>query len=1581
MLLSIFCLVISIAPAFAMDNDTAVAVENTTELQTAYYFDSNVDSDNGNGSFYNPYKELDSSRIADNSIVYLVNGEYTLKGSKTYGNLTIVGENPQNTIIKYDNAVGFTSKGLITFKNVTLLGLRINLNKNANVTAINTIFKGNSATNAAIYSTNRELCDNTVILDNCSFIDNSARYGGAINLVGGKLDITNSLFINNHADYYGGAIACDVVEIYMLNSKFINNYASNDAGGAIYLLDSLLEANNSEFINCSSLFGGAICSLSSDLVLNNVVAMNNKAKYYGGAVYKMYTYFELFESRFENNSALNGGALFVDAVGDFKINSNYFAYNNASSTGGAVYSVYSDSYYDIVDEHLNNTFVANKANSYDDVYQSEFINMDIGNNDYMLLHYVSSFNGTLPSKYDLRELGLVTPAKNQGNGGNCWAFSAMSALESALLKAINVSYDLSEENMKNLASFYSDYGWAMETNDGGYDKMAIGYLTSWLGPINESYDVYCDSSALSAIFNSSIHIQNVLYLKRDNFTDNDAIKKAIMDYGAVSTSIYWSSSYLKNSKNYYYTDSSGANHAVAIVGWDDNYSASNFKTTPQGNGAWIIKNSWGSSGENGFYYVSYYDTKIAEPGRYVSYAFILNDTIKYDKNYQYDIPGRTDYFFNTSSTVWYKNIFTASDDEYLAAVSTYFEKDTTWELYIKVNDILKLTQSGFSNVAYKTIDLKSLIPLEEGDVFEVVFKITADKDAGVPISEAISLNTEMYDEGISFISYDGKNWVDFYGLEWKYPDHIYYSQVACIKAFTILNPINSIIRLTPSNIKGNTMDIVANVFDEYGNKIKSGEVTFNVRGIDKVVVISNGIAILSNVNIAEGINKFTAKFSAVGYNGSSNVLVISNMPVRTSLSLDVLSEYNPFLLKATVTDENDNPVESGQVTFGLDGVNYTVNVCNGVASLNHTFKTFGLNEISARFNDLYCYMQSNATKSIVVPYISTSLRLSFDDQYNPINITAHVMDSNGDKVNQGTVTFNVGDNSYTVNVKEGVASIIDTFDLGTNQIQATYHDEGYVYIPSSWKGSFIVSLKPTVLHLDINQDGVVNNPVNITATVIDQDGNLAKTGKVVFSFDDENVVVQVVNGKASVSHIFKHMGLNGIFARFIDVNYYDASNCTVSFNVSKIDVNLSLSVEKSIRDVDIHFDFSRKIDEYVYVLINDDPYTIKTDDGKAVISLHNLKNGKYIVNASINSYIYGSNNAIVDFTINSVPSNICCEDEVLYLNSDMQYSIILKDQSGIPISNRNVRLSIDNKIIGAETTDSQGKALFNLDLNVGKYNAFIEFDGDNYYLKSNATKTITVKSTIELPAATKYTLNAAYVSKLLDKKGNLLKNMDVKITINSKAHTIKTDGNGNLCYTIDLNVGSYQINITNPVTGEVKSQDIVVGKRIAKNKDLEMYYDAGSYYKVRVYDDNGNIARNVEVTFTVNGNTYSRYSDSNGYASIKIKLKPKTYTIVAKYKGYAVSNKIVVKPTLILKNMAVKRYKTFNYSVKLLNNKGKILKYTYVKVKFRGITYQAKTNYKGIASFKLYSYSKVGKFTLTATYGTAKISKIITVKK
>ena len=160
---------------------------------------------------------------------------------------------------------------------------------------------------------------------------------------------------------------------------------------------------------------------------------------------------------------------------------------------------------------------------------------------------------------------------------------------------------------------------------------------------------------------------------------------------------------------------------------------------------------------------------------------------------------------------------------------------------------------------------------------------------------------------------------------------------------------------------------------------------------------------------------------------------------------------------------------------------------------------------------------------------------------------------------------------------------------------------------------------------------------------------------------------------------------------------------------------------------------------------------------------------------------------------------------------------------------------------------------------------------------------------------------------------------------------------------------------------------------------MTVYYGAGKYFKVRVFDDDGNVAKNVKVTFTINNKKYTRTTDNNGYASFKVALNPAKYTITAEYKGFKVSNKIMVKSTIVTKNIKVKKGKTIKFTAKLLNNKGKILKYKKITFKFKGKTYKVKTNKKGIATLKITKKYKRGKYTIVSKYGTLKIKNKIRI--
>ena len=937
-------------------------------------------------------------------------------------------------------------------------------------------------------------------------------------------------------------------------------------------------------------------------------------------------------------------------------------------------------------------------------------------------------------------------------------------------------------------------------------------------------------------------------------------------------------------------------------------------------------------------------------------------------------------YYNHTNTVWYKNKFEANADEYLAAVSTYFEKDTKWDLSLYVNNVLKLIKSGKSFSGYSTIELGEFIPIATGDVFEIVFKITVDGNAGVPISERISFNQETYSENNSFISYDGKTWADLYELECSFPDHSYYSQVACIKAFTILNPINTDIKLNITNMAKNTCDVIATVLDEYGNVVTHGNVVFNIAGIEKTVNINNGIAKCSGAIIKDGINNFTAKFNEVGYASSNTYVLVSDTLTNTVIDLDYSSpSENPIIFTAYVKTQDGLPLDYGEVTFNIEGINYTVKVSNGIASLIHTFKSFGIKTISAVYSGLYCYNPSEIKKSITFSLQDVSISIDADSQYNPVSISAEVIDEYGNKVNTGNVTFQIEGKNYQVPVVDGVATLTHVFTtVGYNRVVAVYNDNTYNYNSNSTQKYVYVELKKTTL--DVNLNDSATNPVNIVCTVKDIDGNFVDSGKVSFNLNGMIKLVDVVDGIASLEYVFNNVGMNSISLNYKDDNYrYAESSKNIQLNVSKTPVDLYLNTELIDDTLKITIDVSQKIDDYAVVNINKQYNLVKLANGQAIFNIWDITPGKYSIESYVRSNCYESNTVLKEITVNPRSTKIGCDISAFNYDNTLYCPVTLMDEFGNGVVNARVSMNIGEKTFSALTNGS-GVALIKFNTDPGDFNINICFDGNNMYTKSSLDKKISVKSSIALPTATKYTYNAPYKVTLYDSQGNLLKDTEVSFTANNVKYTQSTDSNGVLNFKIPLSVASYTISLTNPDTGEVKSQNINVVARITGNKDITMYYGAGTCYKVRVYDDNGNIAKGVKVTFTINGNTYTRTSDSNGYASFKITLNPKTYTITAKYHGYKVSNKVVVKPTLVLSAKTVKKSTTFTYTVKLLNTKGSILKNKQVTVKFKGKTYTAKTNTKGIATYKIKLNAKTGKFTLTASYGSAKISKAITVK-
>ena len=850
----------------------------------------------------------------------------------------------------------------------------------------NSLFSGGNFNESTIYINRGYLT-----VENSVFENISSNIGSAINFKGWNLTVRNSRFHNLHAFKSGGAILAkffpkkdyknnsylEGAPYLIENCEFVN-VSSNHDGGAIYWdMDSaskgivqILNIINDSFTNCQSRFGGAIGVIGGCINISDSIFDNNSASFKGGAIYTSWADLNIADSTISNSTALrDAGAIYFDKgkilIKDSKLINNIVS-DGSNKSANAIYAL--DSELDFSNSTFDNGGISVYANFAAD---SKLENID-KNDDIFLLNntdYVVSVESKgikinltnnsiavdkLPSKFDLRDFGWISPVRFQGDNDDCWAFATAASMESSLLRSTGVLYNLSENYIQKMQLKYYPQG-DRRISLTGFSYSGLGNALSWYGALS-SDNTYDDRGMIADtdLDIDRIHLQDAMIIFGGRNDTNDLIKQAILKYGPVVVQEIEGEPFVINDTGGDISIMDHATHFVSFIGWDDDYMEepidgdSDEDAKP---GVWLVKDSI-----LGFFNLSYYHSNLLGTDYYAmvpqraGICYIFENDIDYHVNYQTDLTSLTGFDENNS---YYSNEFTSRYDEFIGAVGTCFNGsgiDYSFDIYLNSEKVY--SQSGISEFAgFRTIVLDKYIPVKVNDTFKVVFKSNA-----VPYQ---AFSREHYLEGISFVSSDNSTWTDLSTV----------NKTVCLKVYTVGEDKEnqSSFISTVIECQNMTTSAVASVDGRVGEYFKvrlkdsNGsalankpiKIGFNGKVYDRTTD-ENGSAKLQ-INLGyKGTYTFAIGFLGDDdYSGAFEVAKITvkvQTPKLTASNKSYKASAKTKSLSATFKSLKGNPVVNKKVTFTVNGKTYTAKTnSRGIATVNVSLNKKGTYSFTVKF--------------------------------------------------------------------------------------------------------------------------------------------------------------------------------------------------------------------------------------------------------------------------------------------------------------------------------------------------------------------------------------------------------------------------------------------------------------------------------------------------------------------------------------------------------------------------------------------------------------------------------------------------------
>ena len=751
---------------------------------------------------------------------------------------------------------------------------------------------------------------------------------------------------------------------------------------------------------------------------------------------------------------------------------------------------------------------------------------------------------------------------------------------------------------------------------------------------------------------------------------------------------------------------------------------------------------------------------------------------------------------------------------------------------------------------------------------------------------------------------------------------------------------------------------IVNVTYVRGAPVVGKEVKITINGVTyNRTTNENGTASLS-INL----NSATYDVTTV----VDNITVESVVTVLPTIEAeDIESKSKNIVFTATFLDGEGNYLTNGtNVSFNIGGVIYNSHVSDNKGGVSVDLV---LNNGKYIITSLNSVTGESISNNITVDLKNVDMILSGDEIIVGENATVGV------KLNvdaTGNVYAEIGGKNYTSPVNEGNALIIiPGLAAGNYTFQVIYSGD-YNYNNASGE----VSVKVTKVDPNIViEDSVITVGENATVTITlpDDAGGNIRIG---------NEIVPVEKGTAKTILTGLKAGINTIPIIYSGDDKYNPIETSVDVVVNEkpdpVKKNLSIEASADViigsEDVVIIVTGLENATGNVSVVVHGHVHSAPIVNGTAQITISGIIGNATAYISYSGDDVYNSAVTIINISVDKNDTIIIYAPNLTkYYKSPQKFVVTVTDAKGQAAPNKTVEITI-NGVTYKRTTDENGTASLNINLNNGQYPVVVSADD------VTVNSSVTVLSTIYSSDVVKMFRNdTQYNAIFTDSNGNPLANIDVSFNIHGIIYNRTTDKNGAVKLNINLDAGDYILTALNPVTGEMKSNTIKVISLIVSD-DLTKYYRNASQFVVRIRSaDGGYVGAGENVTFNINGVFYTRTTNATGHAMLNINLHQGNFTITTYHKDCSQGNNIEVLPILSADDLVMKYMDGSQFKVQLVDGQGKAYAGQTVTFNINGVFYRSVTDNTGQA--KLNINLMPGAYIITSSYNGFNISNTIKI--